>query len=310
MKTLKKGILFIFAGLLVASCKHDDLDDSQMPVQIDYHQTAKTQFITGGGNNYAYRILGNQEGTPLVMLSSLGSSMDDWDPAVTNGLAQKFKVIIFDNVGVGLSKGKTPDTIGEMAKDATEFIKALGYDKVNIMGFSMGAFIAEQIALNKTGLIGKIILTGSGPKGAIGLSDLPKILASASDLSPEETFIKFGFASSEKSMAAGKNSYERIHKRTVERDLPLSNESSIAQLTAVLGWAQPDPNALTELKSVDNSVLIVHGENDLPVQVVNAINLSKSFPNSKLTVYPDSGHAAIFQNHEAFVSEAIDFLGE
>lgn len=309
MKTLQKGIFVILAGLLLASCKNDDMDDSQMPVPIDYHQTARTQFIDGGGNSYAYRILGDKEGIPLVMLSSLGASMDDWDPAVTNGLAQKFKVIIFDNVGVGLSKGKTPDTIEAMAKDATEFIKALGYDKVNIMGFSMGAFITQQMALNKTGLIDRIILTGSGPKGAVGLSDLPNILASAANLSAEETFVKFGFASSEKSMSAGENAYERIQKRIVERDLPLSNESSIAELKAVLGWGQPYPNALEELKTVENPVLIVHGENDLPVQVVNAINLSKSFPNAKLTIYPDSGHAAIFQNHEAFVSEAIEFLG-
>src|SRR4030095_3238677 len=133
-------ILFVFLAVSMPFRKKSDLpDNGSNKGAIDYHQTAATQFVTAGETKYAYRVLGNKSGTPLVMLASLGSSMDEWDPAVTNGLAQQYKVIIFDNQGVGSSSGTTPDNIPDMAKDAVAFIHALGYSKVNLLGFSMGS---------------------------------------------------------------------------------------------------------------------------------------------------------------------------
>jgi len=130
------------------SCKKDDsVNSGYGKVPNDYHQTAVTQFITVGQTNFAYRVLGNRPGVPLVMISALGNSMDDWDPAITNGLAQQYKVIIFDIEGVGSSSGATPNNIPGMANGVVAFINALGYTKVNLMGFSMGSFITQQIAL-------------------------------------------------------------------------------------------------------------------------------------------------------------------
>lgn len=312
-KTLQsvKGIFFlIMAGLSIASCKKENNSSAQPNEPVEYHQTAKTQFVTAGGNSYAYRVLGDKAGVPLVMISPLGGGMDDWDPAVTNGLAQQFKVILFDNRGVGVSKGITPDNIADMAGHATEFIKALGYSKVNLMGFSMGSFITQQILLTSPELVDKVIITGAGPKGAVGLANLPDVLGLTAGLNAEQAFVKLGFANTSKSIDAGKAAYARIQKRTADRDLPLSDAASAAQLTAVLKWAQPDANALTALKSVKNPVFIAHGQDDIPVNVVNAVNLSKSFPNVKLTIFPESGHAAVFQNYPEFVKQAIEFLNK
>jgi pimeloyl-ACP methyl ester carboxylesterase len=309
MKTLYAILqlgLFISFGVGMTACKKDDAT----PVNTDYHQTATTKFIEAGNVKFAYRELGDNTGIPVVMISPLGGSMDDWDPAITNGLAAHYKVIIFDIPGVGASSGTTPTNIADMAKAGVSFIKALGLQKVNLLGFSMGSFISQQIVLTEPALVNKIILTGTGPKGAVGLSNLPNLLAASANLSPEESFLKFGFTSSVASINAGKLSYERIHKRTEDRDAPVSQESAGAEVQAVLGWAQPAPDALNELKSIVQPVLIAQGKEDVPVPVENAVNMSESIPNVRLIVYPDAAHAAIFQNSDQFVQAAIVFLAQ
>ncbi|UPK66586.1 alpha/beta fold hydrolase [Chitinophaga filiformis] len=307
---MKHLILFAVLALGIVSCKKDDAPGNGQETVIDYHQTATTQFVTSGDTKYAYRVLGDKGGMPLVMLSPLGSTMDDWDPAITNGLAQKYRVIIFDNQGVGASTGKTPATIADMAKGAVAFIKVLGYSKVNLMGFSMGGFITQQIVLTEPALVNKVVLTGTGPKGSEGLANLPDILVGGAGLNPLESYLYFGFTTSDASRAAGKLSYERVHKRTIDRDSAVSAESNTAQLTAVLAWAQPYPDALKELEAVTQPVLHIQGQKDKPVPVVNAINMSQHIPNDRLVIYPDAGHAAFFQYPEQFVQEVNDFLGE
>jgi pimeloyl-ACP methyl ester carboxylesterase len=305
----KGFILLFFLGICMAFCNKDDHpgNGSDKGV-VDYHQAAVTQFITAGETKFAYRILGDKKGLPLIMISSLGSSMDEWDPAVTNGLAQKYKVIIFDIQGVGSSSGTTPDNIPDMANGVVEFINALGYTKVNLLGFSMGSFIIQQIAFTNPALVNKTILTGTGPKGAEGLSNLPNLLSQTVGLTPEQSFLVSHFTSSPASQAAGKLSFERILKRKENRDTPVSNQSLTAGLTAVLTWAQPYPDAFNELKNITKPVLIVQGESDLLVPVVNAINMSKNIPGAQLIVYPDAGHGSHYQYHEKFVHAAIDFL--
>jgi pimeloyl-ACP methyl ester carboxylesterase len=197
-----------------------------------------------------------------------------------------------------------------MAKEAVSFVKALGYNKVNLLGFSMGSFISQQIVLTEPGLVNKIILTGTGPKGSQGLSDLPKFLAAAAKLTPQQIFLGSLFTSSEFSQSAGKSALERVQERQVNRDAPLNGESFTNEVKAVMGWAQPNPDALTELKSVKQPVLIVQGQEDALVPVVNAIAMSKSIPNAKLIVYPDAGHGSFFQYHEDFVKKSLEFLGK
>ncbi|MDC8100705.1 alpha/beta fold hydrolase [Chryseobacterium rhizosphaerae] len=315
MKTIRKisAVSLLCLSLftvVTVSCSEENEPPTIQEIQNRNHQNAKTQFVDSKGNKIAYRILGKEDGIPLVLLPGLGGSMDDWDPAVTNGLAKKYKVILFDNKGVASSQGNTPNTVQEMADDAIDFIKALHLNKVNIMGFSMGGFVAQRVVLTNPGLINKVILTGTGPQGAIGLSNLPNIIAGTAGLSPEASFLKFGFTESAQSIAAGKAAYARIQLRTTDRDPVLSDATSNAQFTAVLSWAQQDVNALTVLKNIKNPVLIVHGENDLPVSVQNAKNMAQNLEHSELVIFPDSGHASFFQNHDAFVAKAVEFLGK
>jgi pimeloyl-ACP methyl ester carboxylesterase len=304
---MKHITLLTLLALFIVSCKKDTSPEKPATV-VDYHQTAVTQFIETAGTKYAYRVLGDKPGTPLILLSPLSGSMDDWDPAITNGLARQYKVILFDNKGVGESNGKTPNNIADMANDAVGFIKALGYSKVNLLGFSMGGFITQQIVLTQPQLVNKIILTGTGPKGSEGLADVGKIFASGSGLSPTESFLKFLFAPSTTSKAAGQLSYDRIHKRTVNRDAATTGESGGAQLTAVLGWAQPNSNAFNELKTIAQPALIVEGQDDLLVPVVNSFNMYRNMPNAQLSLYPDAGHGSIFQYPDLFLHTVTDFL--
>jgi pimeloyl-ACP methyl ester carboxylesterase len=195
-----------------------------------------------------------------------------------------------------------------MAKGVVAFLKKLGYSKVNLMGFSMGSFISQQIALTEPALVNKMILTGTGPKGAEGLSNLPTLLASAAGLSQEEFLLKFAFTASPNSIKAGKLSYQRIQKRVTNRDAPLRAESITAEVKAVLGWAAPYPDAFKELKNITQPVLIAQGDHDIPVPVINAVQMSQNLPNAQLIVYPDAGHAAVFQYPDKFVQSALDFL--
>ena len=312
MKTIRTisvtGILCLTLFTTISMSCREESEITIQQNQAETHQTAKTRFVNVKGTTFAYRSFGKEEGIPLVLLPGLGGSMDDWDPAVTDGLAKQYKIIIFDNRGVAASQGTTPNNIQSMANDAIDFIEALHLNKVNIMGFSMGGFVAQRVVLTKPGLINKVILTGTGPKGAIGLANLPNIIAGTAGLGAEESFLKFGFTNSAQSIAAGKAAYGRIQLRTTDRDVALSDATSFSQLTAVLEWAQPDVNSLEEIKAIKNPVLIAHGENDLPVSVQNAHSMAQNLDHAELLVFPDSGHASFFQNHDAFVAKAVEFL--
>jgi pimeloyl-ACP methyl ester carboxylesterase len=309
ISVMKSVILIVTLGLGLAFCQKNVESRNSVKDSIDYHQAAVTQFITAGQTKFAYRVLGQQTGIPLVMLASLGSSMDEWDPAVTDGLAQQYKVIIFDNQGVGSSTGVTPDNIPDMATAVVDFVHALGYTKVNLLGFSMGSFISEQILLTNPALVNKVILTGTGPRGAEGLSNLPNLLKQTAGLSPEQTFLVSHFTQSVESQAAGKLSFERIIKRQANRDSAVTNASAYQGLKAVLAWAQPYPDAFTELGKISKPVLIVQGKSDLLVPVVNAYRLANSIPGAKLIIYSDAGHGSLYQYHDQFVQATIDFLG-
>jgi pimeloyl-ACP methyl ester carboxylesterase len=301
-----KRILLI--ATLIFSLASTAIFAQSKPSATDLHQTAKTKFIDVNGTRFAYRVLGNKPGIPLVLLQGSFFNMDEWDPKITNGLAKYYKVIIFDNKGVGATNGKTPTTIEEMASDAVSFIKALGYNKVNILGFSMGGFQAQQIALEEPQLINKFILTGTGPKGSEGLSGLLDHLNEVSKKSPDDQLLYLLFTQSSQSQSAGKQFLARIHKRTVNRDIESTNESNGSQVAAVLGWSKPNTDAFEQLKTITQPGLIFDGRYDLLVPSVNAFNLFQNMPNATLCLFPDSGHGAIFQNPDLFLAQAIPFL--
>ena len=268
----------------------------------------KTLTVNVNDARFAYRVYGNKTTTPLVLLSPLGSSMDDWDPAVISGLTKYTKVIVFDNKGVGSSTGKTPNTISAMSADAIAFIKALGYSKVDLLGFSMGGFIAQEIVETQPQLVDKLILVGTGPQGSEGLADVGKKISSIANLDPQEQFLQSLFAQTATSRRLGKEAFARIAAKKEGRDLPLSQEAFAGELTAVLGWAQPDSAGFARAKNVSIPTLIVAGRNDLLVPIANPIRLYEAMPNSRLLLLPDAGHGVMFQYPSLFVQQATDFL--
>jgi len=277
-------------------------------ISSNYHETAPTQFINANGNRYAYRVLGDKPGIPLIMFQHFTGTMENWDPAVTNGLAEEFKVILFDNKGVGASEGTTPDKIGDMAKDAADFITALGYTKINLFGFSMGGFITQQLALDHPEFVNKMILAGTGPKGGYGIADIVKPLGEVSNMSDDDQKLYLFYSPSENSRRIGKSVLEQMHKRQVDRDPNATQESVMAQLQAIISWGQPDEEFRNKLKSITVPVLVANGNNDIVVPTINSYNLIQYLPNAKLSLYPDSNHGGIFQYHDLFLTEAIPFL--
>jgi pimeloyl-ACP methyl ester carboxylesterase len=278
------------------------------PATADRHHTAVTRFIEVDGSRYAYRRFGKTEGTPLLLLQHFTGTMDNWDPQVTDGLAEHFPVILFDNKGIGGSPGETPDNIKAMAQDALSFVKALGLAKINLLGFSMGGFIAQQIALDAPELVHKLILAGTGPKGGEGLSSSQAALSATVDMSPEEQKLYFFYKPTATSRALGIQSLDRINTRTVDRDPATTLSGIIAQLKAILGWAQPDAAIFDRLSRIKQPVLVVNGSDDIICPTVNSILLFQYLPNARLSLYPDAAHGSIFQYPVAFLAEAVRFF--
>jgi pimeloyl-ACP methyl ester carboxylesterase len=164
----------------------DEIAASDAHGLADWHHTTPTKFINASGTKYAYRSFGAKTGIPLILLQHFTGTMDDWDPAVTNGLARDFQVVLFDNKGIGATEGQTPDNIEAMAGDTVAFIKAMGFKKVNLLGFSMGGFIAQQVAFDEPALINRLILVGTGPRGGDGIADIVKPLGISAPMEPIE----------------------------------------------------------------------------------------------------------------------------
>ena len=280
----------------------------QAPAVVDLHHVTGTEFIDVNGTRYAYRSFGTEDTIPLILLQHFTGTMDDWDPMVTNGFAKHFPVVLFDNKGIGASSGQTPNTIESMAKDTISFIKAMGFNKVNLLGFSMGGFIAQQITLYEPGLVNKIILAGTGPRGGEGIAEITTPLTVSASMHPIEQKLYMFYGPTSSSQKSGTESQARINKRTVNRAPNTSGPSIQAQLASILQWAKTDSTFSKQLKQLGHPILIVNGSNDIVVPTVNSYAMFNYFDNARLSLYPDSGHGSIFQFPELFLAEAIPFL--
>jgi pimeloyl-ACP methyl ester carboxylesterase len=271
-------------------------------------KTAQTHIIEAGGVKFAYRELGPSTGVPVVFLTHLAAVLDNWDPRVVDGIAAQHRVITFDNRGVGASSGSTPTTIEEMASDAVTFIRALGFEQVDLFGYSMGGMIAQVIAQTEPQLVRKIILAGTGPAGGEGIDKVTRIsyLDIARGLLTRQDAKQFlFFTRTPNGRRAGKEFLARLKERTSDRDEAISIGSFRAQLKAIHRWGQQKP---ADLSNIHQPVLVVNGESDRMVPTKNTVDLDKRLPNSQLVVYPDAGHGGVFQFHEDFVKRTLAFL--
>jgi pimeloyl-ACP methyl ester carboxylesterase len=272
------------------------------------YKNAPTRTVTAGGVEFAYRELGPKTGVPVIFLTHLAANLDNWDPRVVDGIAAKHHVITFDNHGVGASSGKVPDTIEAMANDALAFIHALGFDQVDLLGFSMGGMIAQVIALQEPWLIRKLILTGTGPAGGESIDKVTRIsnldvARGLLTLRDPKTYLFFTRTANGKRSA--KQFLARLKERTDDRDRAMSLSGYRTQLKAIHRWGRQEP---TDLSVIEQPVLVANGDNDRMVPSSNSRDLAQRLPHSDLALYPDAGHGGIFQYHREFVATALEFL--
>ena len=267
-----------------------------------------TRTIDVGGVPFAYRDLGPDSGVPVIFLHHLMAVLDDWDPRVIDGIAAQRRVIAFDNRGVGASGGSVPHTIEEMGRDAIAFIRALGHKKVDLLGFSLGGGVAQMVALQAPDLVRRMILAGTGPKGGGGIDEVSKVAAlayikAALTWSDARNFLFFPRTPEGK--RAARDYFAALKERTKDRDRRISLQARRAQLEAIktAGLSGPD-----DLSVISQPVLVANGDHDLMVASSLSADLARRLPNAKLTIYPDSGHGAVFQHHQAFVPAVLDFL--
>jgi pimeloyl-ACP methyl ester carboxylesterase len=281
---------------------------TEIDMAKDTHVTAPTRFLKANGIHYAYRRFGSESGAPLVFLQHFRGGLDNWDPVVTDGLAQGRPVILFNNAGVASSSGETPDTVDAMGDHLAVFVNALGLPQIDVLGFSIGGYVAQSFVLRHPHLVRRLVLVGTGPRNGEPRKD-PRISEVAANPVPAcEDFLFLFFSPSEAGQAAGRAFWERRHQRK-DADPPSSIQTMKAQQAALMNWAQPRGERYADLKTIKQPSLVVNGNDDIMVPTINAFTLSQHIPNAQLIVYPDSGHGALFQYPELFVAHTELFLG-
>jgi pimeloyl-ACP methyl ester carboxylesterase len=275
------------------------------------HHTAPTQYVSGNGTKFAYRRFGKTGTVPLVFFQHFTGTLDNWDPAVTDGIALEREVILFDNAGIASTDGEVASTIKGISETALDFIDALELKEIDIFGFSMGSFVAQQIALDRPQLVRKLILVGSGPRGGEGLSTFsPEVWAMLSKeyAQPDELLLETFFSPTVTSQAAGRKFLDRIRARVNDRDININEKVVPAQLAAIAEWGAPSEGSYEYLKDIKIPVLVVNGKTDVLFPTVNSYILQQHLPDAQLIIYPDSNHASQSQFTENFLTQVSLFL--
>ncbi len=280
---------------------------------IRTHQTAPTQFVEANGIRFAYRRFGRPDSVPLVFNQHFTGTMDHWDPAVTDGLATEREVILFNNAGVSSSSGEVPTSFEQMAANAVSFVKALRLPKVDVLGFSIGGFVAQEIALQAPDLVRRLVLVGTGPRSGEGMATLTpeaqEIFGATYD-QPDHLWLRVHFTRSEKSQAAGREFLKRFRLRAENRDPEVNEKVAPAQIEAIGKWGAPREKPFEYLKSIRQPALVVNGGKDVIIYAVNSFILQQHLPNAQLILYPDANHGSQYQYPDLFVRHVSLFLTE
>jgi pimeloyl-ACP methyl ester carboxylesterase len=263
------------------------------------------------GIDYAYREAGEGK-VPLVLLQHFRGNLDNWDPALIDTLASTRRVVTFDNAGVGGSTGATPNTVEQMAHDAIAFLAAMDFGQVDILGFSIGSFVAQEIALIRPGLLHRLILASSAPRGAAGMHGWAADVIAAvgtPETSPEKVLDVF-YAQSAASRHAGEQAFQRILARTQDRDKATTWQTRQAQYDAVCAWGIPNHALLQRLSTIDLPVFVANGDSDPMILPHYSYLLAGLIPQARVKIYPDSAHGFLFQHHAEFAADVEAFLGD
>jgi pimeloyl-ACP methyl ester carboxylesterase len=263
------------------------------------------------GVDYAYRDTGGAEGeVPLVLLQHFRGNLDNWDPALIDALASARRVVTFDNAGVGGSTGTTPDTIEQMARDAIAFINAMEFRQADLLGFSIGSFVAQQIALIRPAIVRRLILASSAPQGAVGMHGwAPEVIGAIGtpQTSPEE-YLNVFFTRSAASRQAGQEALRRMYARTEDRDTATAWATRQAQYDAVCAWGIPHHGLLQRLSAIAVPVFVANGDSDPMILPHYSYLLAGLIPHARVKIYPDAAHGFLFQHHAEFAADVDAFL--
>jgi len=263
------------------------------------------------GVDYAYRDTGESE-VPLLLLNHFRGNLDNWDPALIDELAPARRVITFDNAGVGGSTGTTPHTVEQMAYDAIAFITAMDFGQVDLLGFSIGSFVAQQIALTRPAVVRRLVLASSAPQGAAGMHGwAPEVIGAIGTpkTTPEE-YLDVFFAQSPSSRQAGQEALQRMYARTEDRDTATTWATRQAQYDAVCTWGIPDHALPQRLRCLEMPVFVANGDSDPMILPHYSYLLAGLIPQSRVKIYPDSAHGFLFQHHAEFAADVEAFLSD
>ena len=279
---------------------------------MSYVESENRTVSASSGVEYAYRDTGSSGATPLVTFQHFRGNLDSWDPALIDELAASRRVITFDNRGIAASSGRTPSTISEMAADAIDFIDALQLGEVDLLGFSIGSFVAQEIALVRPAIARRVVLASSAPQGASGMHGwAPEVIGAVGkpETSAEE-YVSVFFAGSQSSRAAGQQVVGRLFgARTADRDAPTDWQTRLAQYDAVCAWGQPNHSLLERVCAIDKPVFVANGDSDPMILPRYSHLLAGLIPGADLKIYPDSAHGFLFQHHAEFAADVEAFLG-
>ena len=277
-----------------------------------YGQLPNDKVSAANGVSYAYRDTGGHDGvTPVVLLQHFRGNLDSWDPALVDALAANHRVITFDYAGVGGSTGTTADSIEQTARDTIAFITALGLDQVDLLGFSIGSFVAQEITLRRPALVRRLVLASSAPQGAARMHGwAPAVIGAIGtpQTSPEE-YLGVFFAPSPASQQAGQEALGRMYARKNDRDTATDWATRQAQYDAVCSWGIPDHAALERASAINAPVFVANGDSDPMILPQYSYLLAGLIPQASLKIYPDAAHGFLFQHHAEFAADVAAFLG-
>jgi pimeloyl-ACP methyl ester carboxylesterase len=275
------------------------------------HQTAPTQYVEANGIRFAYRRFGMAGAVPLVFNMHFMGTMDHWDPAVTDGFAKEREVILFDNAGVSSSSGDVPGSVREMGANAIAFINALGLKQVDVLGLSIGGFVAQEITLQAPDLIRRLVLVGTGPRSGESMdTGTPegKQIFGGNYGHPDDLWLRVHFTPSEVSQAAGRRFLQRFRLRAKDRDPAVTEQAALTQRAAIAKWGAKREHAWDYLKEIRQPTLVVNGSSDVIICTINSYILQQNLPNAQLIIYPDAAHGSLYQYPELFVRHVTTFL--
>jgi len=278
-----------------------------------YSELPNEVVSAANGVDYAYRdTRGGDGAAPLVLLQHFRGNLDNWDPALIDALASTRRVVTFDNAGVGGSTGTTPDTIEQMARDAIAFLAAMEFGQADLLGFSIGSFVAQQIALVRPAIVRRLVLASSAPQGAAGMHGwAPEVIgAIGTPQTSPQAYLDVFFARSASSQQAGKETQRRIYARAENRDQATTWATREAQYDAVCTWGIPDHALLQRVSAIGMPVFVANGDSDPMILPHYSYLLAGLIPQARVKIYPDSAHGFLFQHHAEFAADVEAFLAD